>query len=424
MTELNIADALAKAITRVTRDHYKEKKRLERGRSYRAWRAPSPILKDAVFEAMPEAIAQASGDGALPFGVRTLFYKIRPLIAGEVGDKELQYSYFTPPLVTEYEDMNGPIPGLYYDPRGNMVEPHTGTSIPLGTTAVSDYAIPEWLFNKVLYVEKEGFGPVFKATQLAERYDMAIMGGKGYATRAAKDLLAAAEREDITVLVLHDCDVEGYEISRTLMEATRTSWHAIDVIDIGLSLADARAMGLATEPVSRRKRPPWAFQSRLTPEEEEFFLTNRLRTEINAMASDQLINFVETKLEEHGLTEKVVPPENVAGDKFLEVSEERLTIAAERLTARALKDTLGVTLDDLNRLALRVLMEDYGAPKGFYTRMGHDLNSGQREKSWRGYAEGKAQSRSQKAVRTKKKAVLETLTKKLVARDRRLGERS
>ncbi len=414
---MSIATALSKGLARVSREHYKEKKRQERGRrgSYRAWKAPEPILKDAVFEAMPEAIAQASGDGALPFGVRTLFYKIRPLIAGEVN-KELQYSYFTPPLVTEYEEENGPIPGLYYDPRGNMMEPHTGTSVPLGTTAVSGYTIPEWLFNKVLYVEKEGFGPVFEATKLAERYDMAIMGGKGYATRAAKDLLAAAERENITVLVLHDCDVEGYEISRTLTEATRTSWHTIDVIDIGLSVADVTAMSLATEGVSMRKRPPWEFQLRLTAEEKEFFLTNRLRTEINAMASDQLINFVETKLEEHGLTEKVVPPADVARDKFLEVSKERLTDAAGKLAARALKETLGVTLDDLNRLALQMLMKDYSMPKGFYTRMGHDLNNGQREQSWRAYAEGKAEGHSQKAVRAKKGAALEALAKELLAR--------
>ena len=413
MTELNIAEALAKGVARVTRAHYREKKRQERGRvSYRSWRAPRPVLKDAVFKAMPEAVARASGGGGLPVGAKQVHYKIRPLIAGEV-DRELRYEYFTPALLTEYEELNGPIPGLYYDPRGNLAEPHTDVTVPLGTQAVSSYAIPDWTFNKVLYVEKEGFGPLFRAAKLAERYDMAIMGGKGYATRAAKDLLAAAERHEITVLVLHDCDVDGYEIGRTLSEETRTSSHAIDVIDIGLSVADVQALGLETEGVVMRKRPPWEFRSRLTPEEQEFFLTSYLRTEINAMSSDQLINFVEMKLEEHGLTEKVVPPEGVAGDEFLEVSTELLTAAAEKLTARALKDTLGVTLDDLNRLALKVLLEEYGTPSGYYTRMGHDLNNGQREKSWRAYAEGKAENHSQKTARVKKKVVLEALAKKL-----------
>ena len=105
----------------------------------------------------------------------------------------------------------------------------------------------------------------------------------------------------------------------------------------------------------------------------------------------------------------------MAGDEFLEVSRERLTEAAGRLTARALKDTLGVTLDDLNRLALKMLLKGYNPPKGFHTRMGHDLNNGQREQSWRKYTEGKADSRSQKTVRAKKKAILETLAEKLVA---------
>lgn len=413
---MSIAAALSKGLARVTRDHYKEKKRQERGRrvSYRAWRAPRPILKDAVFNAMPEAIGRASGGGSLPFTVRQLYYQIRPLLADAV-DRDLEYAYFTPPLVTEYEQEHGPIPGLLYDARGNLREPHSGIAVPLGTIGVGGYTIPDWTFNKVLYVEKEGFSGIFEAAKLAERYDLAIMGSKGYATRAAKQLAARASHGGCTVLVLHDCDHDGYEIGRTLAEKTRTSWQSIDVIDIGLSVADVASMNLAAEGVSMRKRPSWKFRSRLTPEEQEFFLANHLRTEINAMASDQLIDFVEMKLEEHGLTKKVVPPADVAGEKFLEVSKERLTVTAEKLTARALKDTLGVTLDDLNRLALRVLMKDYGTPKGFYTRMGHDLNNGQREQSWRAYTEDKAENHSQKAARAKKQAVLEALAKKLVA---------
>ena len=411
---MSIAEALSKGLGRVTRDHYKEKKRQERGRrvSYRAWREPRPILKYAVFEAMPEAIARASGGGSLPFTVRQLYYQIRPLLTSAT-DRELDYAYFTPPLVTEYEQEHGPILGLLYDARGNLREPHTGRVVPLGTAGVGGYAIPDWTFNKVLYVEKEGFSGIFEAAKLAERYDLAIMGGKGYATRAAKQLAARAAYGGCTVLVLHDCDHDGYEIARTLAEGTRTSWHIIDVIDVGLSVADITSMGLATEGVSIRKRPSWQFRSRLTPEEQEFFLTNRLRTEINAMSSDQLIDFVEMKLKEHGLTSKVLPPEDVAGDEFLEMSKEPLTEAAEKLVARALKEALGVTLEDINKQALTMLLKGYGTPKGYYKRMGHDLNNGQREQSWRAYTEGKAVTHSRKRVRAKKNAVLSALAKKL-----------
>ena len=92
------------------------------------------------------------------------------------------------------------------------------------------YLLPDWCFNKVLYVEKKGLLPVLQAASLAERYDMAIIAAEGYASRAAKALLAAAEGTGaVTVLVLHDADVDGYNISRTLREATAEVARLLDL---------------------------------------------------------------------------------------------------------------------------------------------------------------------------------------------------
>ena len=69
---------------------------------------------------------------------------------------------------------------------------------------------------------------------------MAIMTSKGYAVRAAKQLLARATTKEITILCAHDCDIYGFEIARTLAEETRTSKGlTVKVIDLGLQVADA-----------------------------------------------------------------------------------------------------------------------------------------------------------------------------------------
>ena len=160
------------------------------------------------------------------------------------------------------------------------------------------YLLPDWCFNKVLYVEKKGLLPVLQAASLAERYDMAIIAAEGYASRAAKALLAAAEGTGaVTVLVLHDADVDGYNISRTLREATRTSRDALQVVDLGLTVAAALGARLEPERTLRKKDRPADLARELSTEEREFFAARYLgrhrwdgrRVELNALTSGALI---------------------------------------------------------------------------------------------------------------------------------------
>lgn len=271
---------------------------------------------------MPEAINRASGNGKYPFSARGLYYQVRPLIQ-RYTDRELSYEYFTPPLLTEYQELYGPIPGLYYEPRGILIEPHTGREIPLGTREVASYQPEPWTFDKVLYVEKSGLLPILRAGKIAEKYDMALMSSQGFANRSAKELLADFEREfdRVTILCLHDCDISGHEIARTLAEETRTSKHRINVIDIGLSVEDVEEWNLETEVVYIRQTPPAEFLKRLSRLERRFFLGRKAsakngalkgrRCELNAFKPDDLIKFIELKLQSLGLAAKVVPPEEV-----------------------------------------------------------------------------------------------------------------
>src|SRR4029077_2837018 len=94
---------------------------------------------------------------------------------------------------------------VVWDARGHFSEPHTERVIPIGTLEGRQYlgdrpklgsAIavcadalypttgPEDRYKTVLFIEKEGFDPIFKAAQIANRFDIAIMSTKGMSVSA------------------------------------------------------------------------------------------------------------------------------------------------------------------------------------------------------------------------------------------------
>jgi hypothetical protein len=231
----------------------------------------------------------------------------------------LVHGYFSQGLLTEYQEINGPIKGLWTDPRGNMIEPHTGKTVPLGTIDVAQYEFPEYLFDKILYIEKEGELSKYKAAQLGERYDMAISSGKGQPTEAVRTLFARAEAGDYDLFVFHDADLDGYDIARVMREATRRMpHHNVNVIDLGLSVEDAVELGLDPEPFHRSKDISWELRMTLSELAEEYLynkdpdggITGE-RFELNAILPDtRRVQYVEDKLAEHGVVPKLIPPEN------------------------------------------------------------------------------------------------------------------
>ena len=91
---------------------------------------------------------------------RQLFYALRPIVMDETGE-ELKIGNFTG-IITDYEAEHGEIEGMYREPRGSIYHPHRGETITLGTLMVEEYERPAWTFNKLLYIEKEGFSEALK----------------------------------------------------------------------------------------------------------------------------------------------------------------------------------------------------------------------------------------------------------------------
>ncbi len=151
----------------------------------------------------------------------------------------------------------------------------------------------------------------FKEVKLAERYDLAIMSTKGMSVTAARDLVdTLCGEHNIPLMVLHDFDKAGFSIVGTLQRDTRrySFRHSINVIDFGLRMADID--GLETEDVYTQSpgKARWNLRENGATEEEIDFLLDQ-RVELNAFASDDLVEWIEGKLEEHGVS-KVIPDED------------------------------------------------------------------------------------------------------------------
>jgi len=278
-------------------------------------------LTVAVPMVMKKAVAKASG-GTRPVSAHTLYYVVRDMVQ-ELTARPLRSGRFEQKLLTAYQRKHGAIPGLYYEPRGILYEPHTGEAIPLGTREVKAYQFPAWLFDKILYVEKKGLWPVLQDARLAEKYDMAVVAGEGFATEACRILFKRAESgKDYQLFVLHDADPAGYNICRTLREETeRVPGHHVHVHDLGLTIQNALQMGLTPETFTRRKALPTKLQ--LAALERQYFEGRQVgskswicrRFELNSMTSPQLIEYTESGLQLAGVRGKVVPDDETLADQ-------------------------------------------------------------------------------------------------------------
>lgn len=280
--------------------------------------------KSVILQRLEAMAEKLSGGGVYLFSLRQLFYAIRPFLIPVTG-REPEYGWFCK-VIGEYEDEHGDIPRLYRDDRGTLYHPHTGKSISLGTRSVAEYERPAWGFNKIVYCEKEGFFPILQEANWPERHDCALLTSKGFATRAARDVLALLgdTGEPITFYCVHDADGPGTVIYEAL--ARELEARGVEVINLGLDPAEGRAMDLEPEPVGRKERdgtvPRVPVAAYIPEEDQEWLQENRI--ELNAMTTPQFLAWLDAKMAAHA-GEKVIPPPDVVRDRIAEEAEKELT---------------------------------------------------------------------------------------------------
>ncbi len=304
--------------------------------------------KDIILDSLDDAIAKASGEGKYRYSLRQLYYAVRPEILDTLS-KEPNYNYFSA-VITNYEaELGHDLRGIYRDNRGTLYHPHLQKEIALGTIAVEEYQRPEWTFNKILYSEKEGLISILREAKWSERHDCALLSSKGYASRAARDLLdfLGDTDEDISFFCIHDADGPGTMIYQSLQEATQARpGRRVKVINLGLEPTEALEMDLQVEAVSRKDDRDVSVANYVPKNWAQWLQKNRV--ELNAMSTPVFIDWLDAKFEQYA-PGKVIPPTPIMGQYLDEHVREAVQAAeTERILEEAgLDDAVEETMEAL-----------------------------------------------------------------------------
>jgi hypothetical protein len=378
-----IADMLAKST-----DRWAKQRKAEIRDANARWRRADRMSRrerpykqtEASIQVMQKAYRTASANGTLPANPRQIYYAARPEMLRLTELRQIESGYFTQTLLINYMNSHPSETAgwnIAWDDRGHFSEPHTGREIGLGTLAVRDYIArlrkpsilnagvsavkadtmgPEGRYGAVLFLEKEGFTQILEAARIAERYDIAIMSTKGMSVTAARTLVEElCGRRGLKLFVLHDFDLAGFSIKQTLVTSNRRHHfrHPINFTDLGLRLADVQELELESEATSNpgdedKIRERLKINGAL--EDEIEFLLNDERVELNAMPSDQFIQFVERKLDENHVA-KVIPSAEKLAEAFTTFERGRRAYEALRAELERLnKEPVEVPADLADRV--------------------------------------------------------------------------
>jgi hypothetical protein len=165
----------------------------------------------------------------------------------------------------------------------------------------------------------------------------------------------ALSEAGVTILVVHDFDKSGLEILHKFTANTRRWRYTIQphVVDLGLRLEEALAMGLESEPVlyDAEVDPRESLRTCGATEAEcAFLVTERKvdirngkrhvywvgeRIELNAMDSQQFLDWLEQKLQDAGV-EKVVPDDDVLAAAY---RRQRRVAKLQKILEEAMTET-------------------------------------------------------------------------------------
>ena len=337
---MKIGEAIIRDTKKVTKSWTKYKERRIRSYGRATWTPPrvrKESIKDIAWRVMPAAYKKAAG-GVGMCAPRQIFYVARPMILDELEDeKSVNSVYFTQHLLPDFMAAHPAETAAWdivWDERGHFKEPHTEKEIGLGTLAVRNYLSrcgtgadteieqlktryptigPPHRFTNVLLIEKEGFQQIFEHVELEMRYDLGIMSSKGMNTTSARTLVESLP--GVRFLVLHDFDKAGFSILGTLTRDTRRYQyvHHADIVDLGIRLEDVETESLPSEPVhypGGSARNLW--KNGATQDEVDFLVGGGQRVELNSFTSDALIEWLEAKFEEHGVTKHIPDDETLA----------------------------------------------------------------------------------------------------------------
>jgi hypothetical protein len=224
-------------------------------------------------------------------------------------------------------------------------------------------------FNKLLWVEKEGFNQLIRDSGLLERYDMAMASSKGLPVVAARQLIdyLAGTVEGFQLYILADFDVNGHVLADSLVnDRSRYQFkHKVPVKLLGVNWGQAQQLHDQgkSEPVSIKTNDLNKTVELLTgygvENEAIDFLLGRdrwddtfsgtpMRVELNAFTSREFLDLIESSVS----GSKLVPKD--LRDLYAEASVRKRVAEFERTVRQdpmptppyGLRDTLAKMLED------------------------------------------------------------------------------
>jgi hypothetical protein len=75
--------------------------------------------------------------------------------------------------------MRGSVGERLFNLAAPITHPHRDETLTLGDLMVEEYVSPEWIFNKLVYIEKEGTNEALKAVSWSRRASGATHRGRG-----------------------------------------------------------------------------------------------------------------------------------------------------------------------------------------------------------------------------------------------------
>lgn len=326
-------------------------------------------IRETVFKVLPGVLHENTEGGKLPIMIRQLYYATRK--AWHLHHhKSLNYQTFCV-YASEYEVALGHQVCLR-DPRGTLIEPHSGRELRLGTDAVARYNPKRWEGHTIIFVEKEGFAHLLKAYKVTKRWDAIIIGSKGFAVESCREVLQKYRKllgDVVKIICLHDADPAGYMIGYDLANNLPRFGDNVDVqvIDVGLTIEDSTGMGLQDEPFPLKKsvwsmvknmrrkfiKDPGGSRRPLLEEAAyDAFMPDMYRdlayptwassprgrrVELNAMSPRQFVSWLEEHLEANDCR-KVRPPDAIVDKTLRDAREHAITKQAGELFMRLLGD--------------------------------------------------------------------------------------
>lgn len=267
-----------------------------------------------------DAFNMASDNGRYAITARQIWYKMRE-ISG-IEEKKHTYADFTQEILTEWIDDNPEYEDkVNFSDRGNFFV--DGSQNGLGTANVRSFINtigtsqnifkcyggissnihiePDfdliYKYDKVLYIEKTGFDAIFKAEKVGEKYNMIIVSGQGFSTRAAKTLLYKFQQMGLKLYCLHDLDISGIYILDSFGTPNKKFKECINMENLGVTLEDVEKYHIEPEKVDIKQEDKKKLKN-LSYEYRKFFDAGTFyrRVELNAFTTAQILEILENKL--------------------------------------------------------------------------------------------------------------------------------